>query len=138
MKKFYSEISIVILMLVSACTAQQESVTSKLTREQAMAVVENALEAFDRGDYAAWSRDWSDDMKAAIKEKDFLGFRDNFMAKYGNYVAVSKLELLPGKNRGYVRWVATCEFAKSQLRFEFGFRPDGDKVTGVFAEEAKQ
>jgi hypothetical protein len=56
--------------------AAQGSVTSRLSLAQAAEIAENALQAYNAGDYAVWSRDWSDAMKAAIKERDFMAFRE--------------------------------------------------------------
>jgi hypothetical protein len=124
-------IVIVLLALVACRPAQVRSV---LTDAQAMAIAESALRAFNDGDYAGWSRDWSSTMKASIPEPAFLAFREGAMAGYGRYVAVERLELVPGARRGYVRWNATALFEGGRLRFGFAFASDGRLVEGVFPE----
>lgn len=111
--------------------------TSRLTEAQAAEMAENALQALNSGDYAAWSRDWSDTMKAAIKDADFQAFRQEFRQIYGDYVSLEKLELTPGQAPGTIRWAATGQFANGRARLNFAFFSDSDKIDGVFPEAAE-
>jgi hypothetical protein len=135
-------IAIVLLLItVVACgqtpgSAATQPATSKLTREQATAIAENALEAYNNGNYAAWSRDWSDTMKNGIKEPDFRLFRDELLRSKGKYVSIAGLELTKAKTAGFVRWVVTGNFEQGQVRFNFVFKQDGDKIEGVLPEPA--
>ena len=72
-----------------------------------------ALTGFNEGDYAAWSADWSDTMKAAIDEPAFLAAREQLMATLGKYVSLSDPQLgsyvpgdLPLDLRGRLRAAA--------------------------------
>lgn len=121
----------------AAPASAPQAPTSKLTEAQAAEVAENALQALNTGDYAAWSRDWSDTMKAAIKDADFQAFRQEFRQIYGDYVALEKLELIPGKTPGSIRWAATGQFANGRARLNFAFYSDSDKIDGVFPEAAE-
>ena len=72
---------LVLAVLATACGAPasnepQGEAVSALTQEEATAMIDNALQAFNTGDYATWSHDWDNDMKAAISEDDFLSYRD--------------------------------------------------------------
>jgi hypothetical protein len=108
---------------------------SKLTEAEAAAMLDSALQALNTGDYAAWTRDWSDDMKAAIKEADFLAYRDEVLAAYGAYEGMASLELLPGANGPqFVRWSAVADFEQGQIRFNFGFQRDGNQIVGLRPE----
>jgi hypothetical protein len=132
----------VVVVVVAACAAlnsqdaasSQGSLNSALTVEEATEMVENAMTGFAEGNYAAWSRDWTDAMKGAVKESDFLSYREQVIANYGVYQSIAGIEKQPGVNEGYVRWSAIANFEKGQIRFNFGFKEDGKLIEGVFPE----
>ena len=74
---------LIVAVLASACggSAPEGEATSVLSQEEATAIVENAMQGLADGDYAAWSRDWSDTMKSAIPEKAFLDYRSQVTAQ---------------------------------------------------------
>lgn len=118
----------------SAAEAPQGAAESVFTREEAASVIENALQAINTGDYAAWSRDWDKDMKAAINDAAFQEYRSQVVSQYGKYVSLESVEMQPGLQKGNVRWVAIAEFEKGKIKFSFGFPNDGRLVNGVFPE----
>jgi hypothetical protein len=107
---------------------------SILSQEEASTLINSALQALNTGDYSAWSRDWADDMKAAIKDKDFQSYRDQVVAQYGQYVALESIEIQPGTNVDRVRWVVVADFEKGKIKYTFSFLPDGKQVKGIFPE----
>lgn len=107
---------------------------SILSQEEASTLIDRALQALNTGDYAAWSRDWADDMKAAIKDKDFQSYRDQVVTQYGQYVALESIEIQPGTNVDRVRWVVVADFEKGKIKYTFSFLPDGKQVKGIFPE----
>jgi hypothetical protein len=125
--------------LVTACgsasaDAPQGKAESVLSQEEASALIDNALQALNNGDYAAWSRDWADDMKAAIKDPDFQEYRQQVVSQYGQYLALESIEIQPGLNADRVRWVAVADFEKGKIKYTFSFLPDGKQVKGIFPE----
>ena len=133
---------LVVALLTTACgapasnTPQGEAV-SVLTQEEATAMIDSALQAFNTGDYATWSHDWDNDMKAAISEDDFLSYRDQVVAQYGEYVSLESLVMEPGIQKGNVRWVAIADFEKGKIKFAFGFANDGRLIKGIRPEDVK-
>ena len=130
---------LIIAVLTAACgspanRAPQGEAVSTLTQEEATAIVENAMQGYKDGDYTAWSRDWSDTMKGAIPEADFLTFREQLSGQVGQLFSVGPVEILPGVDEGFVRWSTLCTFEKGQVRFSFGFTNDGKLIEGVFPE----
>lgn len=108
--------------------------SSALSQDEVAAIVEEAMQAFDRGDYEAWSRHWSQAMKGAIKERDFLAFRTQVLQERGRYIAVDSVELQPSRTSGFVRWVATVTFEGGKLRMVFTFPVVGTLIEGIFSE----
>lgn len=127
---------LLVAVLASACrtSAPQGEVISILSQDEATEILENAMQGFQNGDYAAWSRDWSYAMKNAIREDAFLDFREQVSAQYGQFVSIQSIEIQPGAKEGYVRWVATCDFEKAQIKMNFSFLSDGVEIEGVFPE----
>ena len=129
----------IVAVSIAACGAPSSSspqgkAESVLSQEEASDLIDNALQALNTGDYAAWSQDWADDMKAAIKDSDFQEYREQVVAQYGQYVALDSIEIQPGINADRVRWVAVADFEKGKIRYTFSFLPDGKQVKGVFPE----
>jgi hypothetical protein len=126
---------VIVLLIASVLGAcAPKPVTSALTEAQARALADGALQGFAAGDYARWSRDWSDAMKASIGESAFLAFREQATSAYGRFLSISDVQLAAGKDRGYVRWNVTTVFERGRLRFGFAFQADGTTVEGVFPE----
>lgn len=133
---------LVVAALVAACggsasEAPQGEAISALTQEEATEMISSALQAFNTGDYATWSRDWDDAMKAAIPDSAFQEYRNQVVATYGQYVSLESVEIQPGMNEGFVRWVAIAVFENGKIKFNFGFANDGRQIKGILPEEVK-
>jgi hypothetical protein len=132
-------ILLIAAMIAVACGSApadvpQGKAESVLSQEEASTLVDSALQALNTGDYAIWSQDWADDMKAAIKDKDFQSYRDQVIAQYGQYIALESIEIQPGTNADRVRWVVIADFEKGKIKYTFSFLPDGREVKGIFPE----
>jgi hypothetical protein len=131
-------VTLFVVVIIAACgsanNAQQGEAISVLTQDEASAMIDSALQAFNSGDYETWSRHWDDAMKAAINDKTFQDYRGQVIAQYGQYLSLESLEIQPGSGKGNVRWVAIANFENGQIKFSFGFQNDGRKVTGIFPE----
>lgn len=127
---------LIVAVLASACggSAPEGEAVSVLSQEEATAIVENAMQGLADGDYAAWSRDWSDTMKSAIPEEAFLEYRSQVTAQYGQFVSIESVTVEPGKKQGYVRWAAVCNFENGRIKFNFSFENDGRLIEGVLPE----
>lgn len=124
-----------IAVLLAACQSESEPVESPITEVQATEMAENAMRAFNESDYTAWSRDWSETMKAAISEQAFLAFRDQYHGQLGNWVAVTNVTGSPGADEGTYRWTFDLEFENGVYRMWFGFKEGSPLIEGVTFEE---
>ena len=120
--------------LAAACSPTSAAPTGAplVSEARATEIATNALEALNAGDYAGYSRDWSETMKAAIKEQDFLRFRDAVLANVGHYVSIESVARSSVKPGTY-RYTFTVRFERGSSTLAFGFRDGGTKVEGVFA-----
>ena len=128
-----------VAVIAAACgsapaDAPQGKAESVLSQEEASSLIDSALKALNTGDYAVWSRDWANDMKAAIKDSDFQEYRSQVVAQYGQYVALESIEIEPGMQADRVRWVVVADFEKGKIKYTFSFLPDGKQVKGIFPE----
>lgn len=122
-------------IVLAACGGTSTPVESPVSEDQAIEMAENALEAFNEGDYSAWSRDWSETMKSAIDEQAFLAFRDEFHAQLGDYTAVTNVTGAQGSDRGTYRWTYDIQFENGDYRMWFGFKEGSPLIEGVSFEE---
>ena len=130
---------LMIAVVAASCSgvsanAPQGTAKSILSQEEASSLIDSALQALNTGDYTAWSKDWADDMKAAIQDTDFQEYRQQVVARYGDYLALESIEIQPGQNADRVRWVAVADFEKGKIKYTFSFQPDGRLVKGIFPE----
>lgn len=128
----------ILAVIAAACGSpanpSERRAESVMSQEEASALIDSALQALNSGDYAAWSRDWADDMKAAIQDADFQNYRQQVIAGYGQYLALESIEIQPGTSAERVRWVVVANFEKGRIRYAFSFLPDGRQVKGIFPE----
>jgi hypothetical protein len=133
--------AIVSVIILTGCSmsaargADDRVATTSLTREEATEIARHRLEAFNDGDYVAWSQDWSDSMKSAIKERDFLSFRDSQMNRLGEYLTIKEASFGPAKTDGYVLWKFTVEYEHGDQVLVLTFPESGDTIHGVRVEE---
>jgi hypothetical protein len=106
-----------------------------VTEAQALEMADSALQAFNDRDYAAWSRDWSETMKAAIDEEAFLSFRDEYHAELGNWTGISNAVGGPGAAAGSYRWTFDLDFENGPYRMWFGFKEGSPLIEGVSFED---
>lgn len=128
-----------IAVIAAACgpapaDTPQGKAESVLSQQEASSLIDGALQALNTGDYAAWSQDWADDMKAAIKDADFQEYRNQVVTQYGQYLALESIEIQPGMQSDRVRWVVVADFEKGKIKYTFSFLPDGKQVKGIFPE----
>jgi hypothetical protein len=136
-RQLWRWIGVVMFLLTAvACgggsQVTEETAVSALSQAQATALAENAMQGFAAGDYTVWSRDWSPAMKGAIKEADFLTYRQQVMDTMGAYQSIESVTIAPSQNKGYVRWIVLTTFEKGRMEFALSFREDGALVEGVF------
>lgn len=127
--------TVVLLSTLGACGEGATPIESPVTEEQVTEMADRALEAYNTGDYADWSRDWSGAMKAAIDEDAFIAFRDQFHAVLGDYVRITAVTGSEGSASGTYRWTFDVEFENAPYRVWFGFRKDSPQIEGVTFEE---
>lgn len=135
-RRLATGLSLVVLMgIIGACGDDPASIESPVTEEQVTEMADNALKAFNSGDYSAWSRDWSDAMKAAIDGDAFTAFRDQFHATLGDYQRIVSVTGSDGSAPGTYRWTFDIEFENAPYRMWFGFKKDSPQIEGVSFEE---
>lgn len=122
-------------LIVTGCGGETTDADSPISEAEAIEMAENALMAFNTGDYAAWSRDWSDTMKSAIDEDAFQTFRSQYHGALGDYVEISKVTGGPGGDPGTYRWTYDVEFEQRAYTVWFGFKAGSKRIEGVSFEE---
>lgn len=122
-------LALVLAVAIAACSSTSSG--SPVTEDEARAMAEHMLAAYNDGDYQAWSRDWSEAMKDAIGEEAFLAFRDQTLAAGGEFRSIEAVEMRPGNNPGVTRWEFVTEFANGQYDFMIAFNEGSKLIDGV-------
>ena len=124
-------LNLVLILGMLAAGCGSTSTASPVTEDEARAMAENMLAAYNTGEYGAWSRDWSQVMKDAIGEDAFLAFRDQTMATAGSFVSIGSIQSRPGNNPGVTRWEFETEFENGPMDFMIAFEEGSKLIEGV-------
>jgi len=123
-----------VLSVLAACSSP--AAASPVSEPAAREMAEHMLAAYNAGDYEAWSRDWSQQMKDAIGAEAFTGFRDQTMQVAGPFEAIESVKSRPGNNPGVWRWEFTARFENGTYVFMIAFNEGGPMIEGVNLEPA--
>ena len=121
--------ALILAVVLVACSSP--TATSPVSEQEARMMAEKMLTAYNDGDYAAWSADWSQTMKNAIDEAAFAAFREQMMASAGRYEEIESADSRPGNNRGVWRWEFTTRFAGGSYEFMIAFAEGSALIEGV-------
>ena len=127
-------IALVLLVTATACGSPGSSGGSSLTQEQVTQIATDALTALNTGDYTAYTQHFSGMMKGAVPEATFKELRDQLASVAGKFVSIEKVEKLPAQTQGYIRWIFTVNFEKTQGKFTLVIPEDGAQIEGVHFE----
>jgi hypothetical protein len=138
MKKLYLGSAIVAVLGLVACSSDTsiDAPAPLVSEGEAWSMAESMLQAYNSGDYGAWSRDWSDEMKAAIDQATFGGFREQMFAVTGRFLELKSVELKPGEQDPDVaRYEFMASFERDDdVLFMIAFYPGSRKIDGVQVE----
>jgi hypothetical protein len=124
---------LVALALVSCGGNGSESTQATATpsRAQARMIAENMLNAYNSGDYEAFSRDWSSAMKLVVGEDAFHEFRDEALPVTGRFVRVRSVTPVRGEGDRHPSYDVEAQFEKrDSVLFTMTLSAD-NKVEGV-------
>ena len=138
MRKLYLGSAIVLVLGLIACGSDRsvDVPAPVVSEDEARSMAENMLQAYNSGDYGAWSRDWSDEMKAAIDHATFDGFREQTFPVTGGFLEIKRVELKPGeKDPDVARYQFMASFERDDdVLFMIAFYPGSQKIDGVQLE----
>ena len=126
---FWIAASCAIMILLAGCAALQPKPAS-LSNEQAGQVADTVLKAIDAGDYAAFTKDFSDEMKKAFTETEYNKLRDLLAGATGRYQSIGEPTL--SNNGDYAVYSFPAQFEKEKVNVTLTFKIEGDKVEGLF------
>ena len=119
---------------LAACSATAPASFSvdspKLTTERATELARDAIEAFGRCNYAGWTADWSEALRAEVAEADFATYCRGYVAAHGSLAGVDPVERSEAETAGYVRWQVVARFGAGPVTFAFVIKADGELVEG--------
>lgn len=109
-------LSALLAFVAGSCGGDSGDTTAPTTtpsEEQVRAIAENMLTAYNSGDYAAFTRDWSSAMKRVIGEDEFQTFRDETLPVTGHYVKLTSLTPSNGEeDDAHLSYDVQAEFEK--------------------------
>jgi hypothetical protein len=101
-----------------------------LSNDEVLTLTGEILTAMDAGDYAAFSRDFSDEMLDAFTEDQFTQLRDLLQSNSGNFVSTGKLSL--SNKQEFALYRIICTYELEDVVVTIVFKVDGTQVDGLF------
>ncbi len=117
----------VLSILVTGCGPAKPA---DLTDDEVISLAKNILTALDTDDYAAFSRDFSDEMKKALPEDQFTALADMLHAHSGKFVSAGDLSL--SNKQGFAVYQIICKYEHEDVVVTIVFRINGKLVEGLF------
>jgi predicted lipid-binding transport protein (Tim44 family) len=134
MRLFRIALTAIVLALVPACRTAEPAGNPAVNLDEATAMAEDALDAFNDGDYGRFSRDWSQTLRDAIPEQGFLSFREQLIGTHGRYVSLDDAAIAPAETAGSMRYEFATTFEQGPMRVALVIPETGDLMEGVFME----
>lgn len=137
MQRQFRGIAMMLALAIAVAACATSAVNSPVTEAEARRMAESMLAAYNDGDYARWSADWSQQMKDAIGEEAFSSFRDQAMTIAGRFEQINGVEMRPSETRAdAVRWEFATEFDNGAFTFLIAFHQGSKLIEGVNLEPA--
>jgi len=111
-------------------------VSAHVTKEEAAAVAEVALQGLNERRYDLWTTRWDQSMLDAIPEDAWEDFRDAFVERYGRSGEILETRLTRASQAGYVRFSFLVAFERGEVMLIHSYPQDGDEITGVHVRDA--
>lgn len=115
--------------------AADDEIVAEVSKEEATAVANVAMDGMNDGDYAKWTTRWDETMKGAIKEPDFQKGRLTFLDTYGEFESIVSTRMTEGQDPGYVRFSFLMQHERGQVVLVHVYPKDGDEIVGVHMRE---
>jgi hypothetical protein len=126
--KLFAMLALVTILLVTSGCAAPKS--AGVTDQLVATTTENVLKSIDANDYQAFTQDFSNQMKNAFTEDQFIKLRDMLQTASGTYVSIGTPSLT--NNQGYAVYRFPCKYKNETVFVTITFLIGGDKVEGLF------
>lgn len=124
---FFLFVAFALLMGLIGCSAPEPA---GLSEPQATATAENILKAIDANDYPKFSLDFSDKMKSALTEQEFVKLQTMLHNASGNYVSIGTPTI--SNNQGYAIYRFPTKYTNETVSMTITFLVGGKTVEGLF------
>jgi hypothetical protein len=139
LKKFSPVLLLVMLLILLAGCGQKSKINDAEVKSYSDAILENILVAANKDDYASYSKDFSDKMKAAISESSFKQQNKLIKDKIGNYE--SKEFIKTQANGDYIVAIYKSKYSGEpkdvMISITFKSGDEAHKVEGLFMTSPK-
>jgi Protein of unknown function (DUF3887) len=129
-KTRFSLITSLLLILSILATGCGPANPADLTNDEIIAITKNILTALDNGNYAAFSRDFSDEMKNALPEDQFNKLGDMLHKFSGKFISTGNLSL--SNNQDFALYQIICKYEHEDVVVTIVFRIKGKLVEGLY------
>ena len=139
LKKFSPVIMLVMLLTLLAGCGQKTKSNDGEVKAYSDTILENILMAANKDDYATYSKDFSDKMKAALTESNFKQQNKLIKDKIGNYDSKEFVKTQPNGDYTVVIYKGKYSSEPKDVMITITFK-NGDearKVEGLFMTSPK-
>ncbi len=131
-KTLFLILTVLVLALASGCAKPEPA---GLSEDQLIAVTENALRGLEANDFTQFTKDFSEQMKAAFTQEQFTSLRTMLQTASGQFVSVDKPNSLTN-NGGYALYRFPAKYERETVYVTLSFLVGGEKVEGLWVDSS--
>jgi hypothetical protein len=124
--------ALILLFNLAACGPTTVNGTASVTLDEqhVTTILQNMLNGYNSGDYEAFSKDLSPEMKAVISKDLFDSFHTQSQATLGQFKSISSIKQTESAD-GNITWTVSAVFEKTTQQFTVTFNQATGQITGM-------
>jgi hypothetical protein len=130
-KSVVSILVLIVLLVAIPAAAAFIGTDSDQVKAVASPMLDNLLTGFNKGNYAQYSKDFSDTLREAIPEKKFQQVREDILKKLGSFKSKKYLGFLNQQAYTVVLWKGAFAGTKDDVLIKLVLSRRQDKVVVV-------
>jgi hypothetical protein len=122
-------VTILATLFLSAC---QPPKPAALSNDQVVVLIQNSLTAIAAGDYQAFTRDFSDNMKSTFTEPQFASLAELLKKASGSFLTCDGSLPEISNSQDYAVYRLMCSYDLEKVIVTVTLKVNGDKIEGLF------
>ena len=111
--------------------------TASVSEDYIRMLAENKMQALNEGNYNVFCQDFSNQLKDAFSDDEFVEFRETVLNSSGRFETITNLRISRTQDRNYVAYILSTKFEEENVALTLVYAINGDLVEGIFFNAPK-